>query len=64
MTTLWNPRKPLNQPRGYGSVNCVKAEPTSSPLDERLAAAALKHSRIGRSRNRGSATVFDRSKPS
>lgn len=59
MTSLWNPRKALNQPPNYGQVTTVKGTPTSEPLVEREARYALKESAIGR-RNRASATAFDR----
>lgn len=61
MTTLWNPRKVLNQPPSYGQITSVKATPTSCPVAESLALAALKHKQNDRHKNGSRATVFDKS---
>lgn len=60
MTTLWNPRKILNQPPGFRQLTTVKGTPTSEPYTERSAKLTLKETAWDR-RNRASATPFDRS---
>ena len=59
MTTLWNPRRHLNQPPGYGTTTAVKGTPTSCPIAESAALEALKEAQLRRTRNSGS-TPFDR----
>ena len=58
MSTLWDPRRPLNQPPGYGTTTAVKGTPTSCPIAEGAALAALKEAQRGRARKSG-ATAFD-----
>lgn len=60
MSQLWNPRKALNQPPNYGQITSVKATPTSYPVSESLALAALKHRQKDRHKNGSKATAFDR----
>lgn len=56
--SLWNPRRPLNQPPSYGQVTTVKGTPTSCPIAESEALATLKQARYRRTRNSMS-TAFD-----
>lgn len=57
--SLWNPRRPLNQPPHYGAITAVKGTPTSNPIAESEALAALKEAQRGRARRAGS-NAFDR----
>lgn len=50
MSTLWNPRRPLDQPPGFGGI--AQASPPSSTPAERIARAILIET--GRARTVGS----------
>lgn len=62
MTTLWNPRKPLNQPPHFGRVGAVIAHtnPVVCPA-ERTAINALYDGKLHRGKRAGEGTAFDRS---
>ncbi|MBL7091713.1 hypothetical protein [Acidovorax sp.] len=60
--SLWNPRKPLNQPPHFGTVGAVQASPVTK-FDDALhkAQEALYDAKVQRSKRAGSrSTVFDR----
>jgi hypothetical protein len=60
MSTLWNPRRPLNQPPHYGHVTAAAEQ--SKPFDHAAdkAAEAIYPSQSTR-RKRSDKSVFDRS---
>lgn len=49
MPTLWNPKKPLNQPPGFGRVGCF-ANPSKPCQAEKAAKDAINSAQFARER--------------
>lgn len=59
--SLWNPKKPLNQPPHFGLVGCIKAsEVKPHDASERAAINAEYDAKVSR-RKRSTTSMFDRS---